>query len=530
MACNRGKGTMQTQNQDNSVCSPLISPHAPKRYRCFLTIGYGLYRTLMDIAYATAMATVLNIYPLDIANLEFSLIASLFIMLCSLGLIFYGLARPSTTLCTGALPAMIVLITINICSACGLFSYMPRVFMTIVLAGVYGITSIIANTAWLSRFASLDTRYCLITLVGAICISSLLELVLAQLPPIACTIMLTIVGTVSVVLFIRLQYHADTAVEIPSDDEMPAPQEMASARLRSLLLELWRPLLVYVSLTLLSSLVAVFMGETHTDTMTLIFRSLAPVAAAAVMACIAGITARTLNVRAIFLSSFPLIALLLVAIPFFGDVVGEVFRIFLSFLCSIVNISMLFLLLETARLHHAPVVAVVATSMLLATFGLEVGYIAGLLIENLSNFDRLVDTLIFIIVAIYLLSLTLTLLSQHPESLVPQGLLSPTMPSDIPDQAGSEVSEQDPVNETSRSSDPFSTDVIEQRSYELATQYHLTPREREVMVLLTRGRTAPYIASELNISTNTVRGYIQDIYAKLDIHSKQQLMNRMLYS
>lgn len=48
----------------------------------------------------------------------------------------------------------------------------------------------------------------------------------------------------------------------------------------------------------------------------------------------------------------------------------------------------------------------------------------------------------------------------------------------------------------------------------------LSPREREVLVLLGRGWDNAHIGSELFISPNTVRTHIQNILEKLEMHSK----------
>ena len=45
------------------------------------------------------------------------------------------------------------------------------------------------------------------------------------------------------------------------------------------------------------------------------------------------------------------------------------------------------------------------------------------------------------------------------------------------------------------------------------------------MLLLARGRTSPYIAEELHITSNTVRSYMREIYVKLDAHSKQEIID-----
>lgn len=53
----------------------------------------------------------------------------------------------------------------------------------------------------------------------------------------------------------------------------------------------------------------------------------------------------------------------------------------------------------------------------------------------------------------------------------------------------------------------------------------LSQREQEVTDLLLRGNTVPAIARKLFISENTVRGHTKNIYRKLSVHSKQELID-----
>ena len=62
---------------------------------------------------------------------------------------------------------------------------------------------------------------------------------------------------------------------------------------------------------------------------------------------------------------------------------------------------------------------------------------------------------------------------------------------------------------------------------QLGKQYSLTERELEVVGLLAQGRSRISIGEKLYISENTVRTYVKNIYAKLDIHSKQELLDRL---
>ena len=52
----------------------------------------------------------------------------------------------------------------------------------------------------------------------------------------------------------------------------------------------------------------------------------------------------------------------------------------------------------------------------------------------------------------------------------------------------------------------------------------LSPRECEVAALVARGNTVSAVARKLFISENTVRGHMKNIYRKLGVHSKQELI------
>lgn len=59
---------------------------------------------------------------------------------------------------------------------------------------------------------------------------------------------------------------------------------------------------------------------------------------------------------------------------------------------------------------------------------------------------------------------------------------------------------------------------------EIARGYNLSPRETEVMMLAAKGRTLPKIQEELYISQGTAATHMRNIYRKLDVHSRQELL------
>lgn len=69
------------------------------------------------------------------------------------------------------------------------------------------------------------------------------------------------------------------------------------------------------------------------------------------------------------------------------------------------------------------------------------------------------------------------------------------------------------------------TSHLDQSCDETSAQFGLTPRESDVLRLLARGRTSPVIQEKLFLSHNTVKTHVRHIYAKLNIHSQQELID-----
>lgn len=59
----------------------------------------------------------------------------------------------------------------------------------------------------------------------------------------------------------------------------------------------------------------------------------------------------------------------------------------------------------------------------------------------------------------------------------------------------------------------------------VSAEYGLTARENDVLELLARGRTSPVIQKRLVVSQNTVKSHVRHIYAKMGVHSQQELID-----
>lgn len=59
----------------------------------------------------------------------------------------------------------------------------------------------------------------------------------------------------------------------------------------------------------------------------------------------------------------------------------------------------------------------------------------------------------------------------------------------------------------------------------LAARYFLTGREEDVLELLLAGRSVPSVSERLCVSQNTVKTHVRHIYAKLDVHNREELLD-----
>ena len=93
---------------------------------------------------------------------------------------------------------------------------------------------------------------------------------------------------------------------------------------------------------------------------------------------------------------------------------------------------------------------------------------------------------------------------------------------------GPGVSATDPAATPAPTPDQLVTatmDALDARCDELAAEHGLTERETDIVKLLAKGRSRGFIATDLVISENTVRFHCRNAYAKLGIHTKQELLS-----
>ena len=67
--------------------------------------------------------------------------------------------------------------------------------------------------------------------------------------------------------------------------------------------------------------------------------------------------------------------------------------------------------------------------------------------------------------------------------------------------------------------------VPNELAFSISEQYHLSPRENEVLALIMQGRSYNNISERLFVSSSTIKTHANHIYAKLGVHSRDELID-----
>lgn len=88
------------------------------------------------------------------------------------------------------------------------------------------------------------------------------------------------------------------------------------------------------------------------------------------------------------------------------------------------------------------------------------------------------------------------------------------------------------IREVFEGGSPMSSDIARkivarmQRNGQTRADYHITPREVEVLTMLSKGLTYSEVADQLFISVKTLKKHIYNIYEKLHVDNKVEALNK----
>jgi DNA-binding CsgD family transcriptional regulator len=196
-------------------------------------------------------------------------------------------------------------------------------------------------------------------------------------------------------------------------------------------------------------------------------------------------------------TAFPFVATLFVLLPFFGEGYMVLFALFLYLVFGIASMLMMITCVRAAREQGIqPVFVYGVFGGIVYTFrsaGLHFGsssYIADTFSLSSIIMVTLLCVYFFFIVAV---------ITRKRQKTV--------------------------VADTDCAAIGTTQDTLSEQCALLAEKAALSARETEIIELVARGRTVPAISNALFVSKNTVQTHNKNIYRKLGIHSKQELLD-----
>lgn len=364
--------------------------------------------------------------------------------------------------------------------------------LTVVVGALIGIGDAFLNLAWAQLCISFPNRKAYLYVVGCQALASLLYLSTFFLSGIA-QFVIVVVG----VIVVGASFFAITFD--------PAPPLEAEG-LRGAISELWRPIFGTSVFCFLSGLIPWISGQY--DGSIEVMR-IASIVSTFVMLAILSIPVlfikQLIHLENLYKFLLPLVATGFLLLPIIGGGFGGLVNAFAGAGTYAAGIVLWCLSANSARRHRLSAATLFGISLGVTAgagvLGRVLGYFGGRL---LTEGD--VTVTVISLISLYLLSM-IALVIFKPQR------------KNEPDRV-EEQEESIPVEEQ-KVADPEPSSACER----VAEEHGLSAREAEVLALLAQGQSMVSIAQTLSVSENTARTYIKRIYRKLDVHSKQSIID-----
>jgi DNA-binding CsgD family transcriptional regulator len=203
----------------------------------------------------------------------------------------------------------------------------------------------------------------------------------------------------------------------------------------------------------------------------------------------------------------------------FMDTPGRMFSIGLLLVLGIINLMFIIdAIAETARFNQiSPFYLVGLEGAIFVS-----GTVFSFLLIGLSVWLTQQIAVAAIILTVLSSIMQVYINSQHyPLFLVDDGLTIQHLPGSAPTGMAKEVSDKPPDEEANLQKSAFWHIKIEA----IAKEYNLSERQKEILELLAKGRNTSYITKHFYISRSTAKTHIYNLYRKINIHSREELLN-----
>lgn len=362
-----------------------------------------------------------------------------------------------------------------------------------------GVGDCLLCLVWGKLFGRFTLRSALLNVALACLAASAVYAAITRLPPLIGMGLFMTCATVAVIvpLLTRDSSRADTANKLPANVDAPTTLR-ALASFADVITRPALGLLVFAFVMGLTCYTFVNIFDTYLTT--------SVIAAAALAACAFMRLKRPLT-RLLYRDLIPLLAITTLAVPtiataLFGEsIVSMFFTLLLYTFAAFLTLSTLCAIANASEFSSEFIFATALALFALAS-------LAGLATSEVLS-PVMANVVVTVVTTLYAF---LMVVSRDFESN------DPSADQLISSDTGTSSAQSRQQNAAQR------REGLAQRCEVLAEAYSLTAREQEILLYLAEGHSGAYISDVLFISPNTVRTHIHNIYRKLEVSSRKDVL------
>ena len=384
--------------------------------------------------------------------------------------------------------------------------------LLMLLAALAAAGCVLTCLAWGRLFGSFDARTSLWLVSLAACLQAALCFALMHVQGMVYTLLFCLVSAIAVAPVVASAVAPGNAGVAPS--EAP-PGGLARSATPAVNAERVRSFASVVGPALLGLLASAFVQGSMRGLVVDHYhlQLAAALAAALVLGSFALARTRLTFVQVAYRNLIPLLAVTLLAVMNIGGVL-QLDRSLAYFMLHLLYVlaALLTLVTLSATAHAAEFESDLIFSVAIGLYSLL--SIVGLQVGGAAS-DDVVMALVVVVTTVYAFAMVLPgMLVSHADSKE----VDAGMP------LSQEAVSEKPATLARDESAATWEQNLERRCEMLARQHALTAREAEILKILAQGHGSAYIAETLFISQNTVRSHVHNLYGKLGVSSREELM------
>lgn len=534
------------ESEKAASCDVVAQAPFPVSLITVIVVGYGLFYGVSTNSYLSAFASVDGAF-LFVPDIFFNVVVAASVVLVAGTVVALSLSGRLKPLALPYWTPIALLIAMNLAVVSGLLAAMPTGVGLFVSGVAYGIGSVVLRLALLELLSFQKPSRAIYQLALGILIGAMLAMVLPRFTleaqALASCLLLVAVGLC--MRYARTMLPRYRSVRMwfePGDEEQPDDGHIArvpmAQRYKDAFLGLSDAIVAFWVLEAVVGLLNSFMLANQAY-----FAGAESVAIVARLAALVALCLFAFVVQKIPKAStfsrvvMPILAAMLVFLPFLSDGYSLFFNTMLLGCYYFIAMLVSYLAVEAAYTSRVSVYVILGVAMMGTRICLGIALVVGYAIGSMNTGsaggpEDALYFLVVIVVIIYILSMAAIMLSRGrkrrredrrwfgAERATERKHSGTTGRDDQGDE------ESDASRLTRRTAQAGDYDrAFEHRCQALAASGGLTEREAEIVLYLVRGRTKAHIAKTLFVSENTVRSHVRNVYAKLDVHTRQELID-----